>query len=105
MNSIYNTNDINMLFEMINRRMNGLVDDDEWKAFETWVKETSAKSTQNKLLKCLDCFDLGYIWKEKEDTDYMYVYRCDCLTGHSKESYLPIYRKPHKPNTKAIIYE
>ncbi len=103
--SIFTTEDVRMMFDMIRKKNNGQVQKDEWDHFEAWVKETSAKSSQNKNIKCLDCFDQGYIWEEKEGTHYTYAFRCDCLTGHSKESYLPIYRKPYKPTTKAIIYE
>lgn len=103
--SIFTTEDVRMMFKMIAKKNAGQIDSDEWEAFSSWVKETAAKSNQNKNIKCLDCFDQGYIWQEKEGTDYMFVFRCDCLVGHSKENYLPIFRNKPRPTTKAIIYE
>ncbi len=103
--SIFTTEDVRMMFNMIKKKNAGLVSDSEWKAFSDWVKTTAAQSTQTKNLSCLDCFDQGYIWRDKEGTDYTLAYRCSCPIGLGKEHYMPVWRKNFKALNSGVIYE
>ncbi len=45
--SIFETDDIKMMFEMMKRKMNYQVLDKEWKSFQDWVEDTAKQSKQN----------------------------------------------------------
>lgn len=44
--SIFEVDDIKMMFEMMKRKMNYQVLDKEWKAFTDWVEDTAKQSKQ-----------------------------------------------------------
>lgn len=90
--SIFEDSDIKMMFNMIKKKNACKVSDEEWKSFTEWVEEAVKLSKQRTSVKCNVCFDEGYLWREK-DENYVYSYRCECILGMSKESYLPVWRE------------